>query len=156
MRGIVGKSVAVIGTQSPGRTLAMGLLVGDSVQRHGWGERLRVECAGFGDGAGLPREEEVALIADAGLRADDLETPDVEANLGMLAAASYLVVGCADDAVMFLDWPEAEGKQVLAMSDFLGDDGWALADPDSDFGVFFSEAEEAAPLLLRALVAHRT
>ncbi|RMD83214.1 MAG: hypothetical protein D6815_07125 [Candidatus Dadabacteria bacterium] len=145
----------MIGTQSPGRTLAMGLLVADCIARHGWSERLKVECAGFGDGAGVPSPAELGLMAEAGLDTSLPECPDVEARLDMLEQANYLVVGCADDAVMFLEWPEAEGKQVLALSDFLGDEGWALGDPDADFGVFFTEAEAAAPLLLRALIAHR-
>ncbi len=150
-----GKAVTVIGTQSPGRTLAMGLLLQDCIARHGWQQRLSVLRAGFGDGAGTPREEEVEMIVGAGLDAAGVACPDVEAQLDMLETAEYLVVGCADDAVMLLEWPEADGKHVFALSDFLGEEGWALTEPEADFGRFFEEAEDAAPRLLRALIAHR-
>jgi len=150
-----GNSVAVVGTHSPARTLAMALALGDCIERHGWADRFRVFGLGFADGAGKPRAEELEMLAEAGLDVGGGECPDVEEHLELLEGASCLVVGCPDEAVMLLDWPEAEGKPVLALGDFLGEDGWALADPEADFGRFFEEVEEAAPRLLRALIAHR-
>ena len=49
-------AVAVIGTHSPARSLAMARVLDDCVQRHGWSGRVTVAAAGFGSGAGLGKE----------------------------------------------------------------------------------------------------
>jgi protein-tyrosine-phosphatase len=145
--------VAVVGSQSPGRSVILAGLLLDSIARHGWGERLEVVGAGLGAGAG-PLDLQ-ALVA-AGINVmEELRggCPDVEAEPDTLEDSDIVVVPTGEDADLLISWPEADGKQVFALSDFLGDDGWAIVDPRAPIREYVSQVKEGVPLLLRALVA---
>jgi protein-tyrosine-phosphatase len=79
--------------------------------------------------------------------------PDIEAEPDALEESDVVVVVTGEDADLLISWPEADGKQVFALSDFLGEDGWAIVDPRSPIGEYVAQVREAVPLLLRALVA---
>jgi hypothetical protein len=79
--------------------------------------------------------------------------PDVEVQPDTLEDSDVVVVPTGEDADFLISWPEAEGKQVFALSDFLGEDGWAVVDPGSPILEYVSQVREGIPLLLRALVA---
>jgi len=147
--------VTVIGSQSPTRSaIFTGLLV-DTIARHGWGERLQVIGVGLGSGAG-PRDAQA--IASAGILVNqDLcgGYPDVEEEPAALEDSDVVVVSTGEDADFLISWPEVDGKQIFALSDFLGEDGWAIVDPGAPIGEFVSQVREGVPLLLRALVAEK-
>jgi hypothetical protein len=145
--------VAVIGSQSPGRSAILASLLLDLVARHGWGERLEVVGAGLGAGAG---PLDAGALAAAGVTVtEELRRgcPDVEEEPGALEDSHVLVVPTGDDADLLISWPEADGKQIFALSDFLGEDGWAIVDPGAPIVEYISQVREGVPLLLRALVA---
>lgn len=145
--------VAVVGSQSPGRSAILAGLLGDSIDRHGWGERIEVVGVGFGAGAGPVEPQALAaagIIVTEGLRRG---CPDVEAEPDALDESDVVVVATGDDADLLISWPEADGKQIFALSDFLGEDGWAVLDPGAPILEYVSQVREGIPLLLRALVA---
>jgi len=147
--------VAVIGSQSPDRSAILAGLLLDSIARHGWGERLEVVGAGLGAGAG---PLDTHALAAAGIAvADELrrDCPDIEAEPESLDGSDVVVVSTGDDADFLISWPEADGKQIFALSDFLGEDGWAILDPRAPIDEYVSQVREGVPLLLRALVAER-
>jgi protein-tyrosine-phosphatase len=145
--------VAVIGSQSPDRSAILAGLLLDSIARHGWGERVEVLSAGLGPGAG---PLDARALAAAGI---DVTSglgdgcPDIEAEPDSLEESDVVVVVTGEDADLLISWPEADGKQVFALSDFLGEDGWAIVDPRSPIAEYVAQVREAVPLLLRALVA---
>jgi hypothetical protein len=129
-----------------------GLLL-DSIARHGWGERLQVVGAGLGAGAG-PLDTQA--LAAAGIAVtEELRggCPDVEAEPATLEDSDVFVVPTGEDADFLISWPEADGKQIFALSDFLGEDGWAVVDSGSPIPEYVSQVREGVPLLLRALLA---
>ena len=135
------KSVALVGTASPERSFLFAELLRDCIDEHGWGERLRVIVAGLGAGAG-----------GAGPRT----CPDVERVPGLLAEADVIVVDGAAHADHLLEWAEAEGKQVLALSEFVADgDGDVVSDPDAEGDEFLDVVRGAMRSLLGKLVAER-
>lgn len=145
--------VAVIGSQSPDRSAILAGLLLDSIARHGWGERLEVIGAGLGAGAG---QADKKVLADAGLASTPElgnECLDVEAEPDALDESDVLVVSTGEEADLLISWPEADGKQIFALSDFLGEDGWAVSDPAAPMAEYVSQVREGIPLLLRALVA---
>jgi len=145
--------VAVIGSQSPARSAILAGLLLDSIALHGWGERLEVVSAGFGAGAG-PLDAEALAAAGIAVTAELRHgCPDVEAEPDALEESDVVVVPTGDDADLLISWPEADGKQVFALSDFLGEDGWAILDPRAPILEYVSQVREGVPLLLRALVA---
>ncbi len=147
------RSIAVIGTQSPARSLAMGLILDDCIARHGWSERLQVRVSGVGRGAGaVPRGETEHLLA-AGLVSPNGECPALEQSPELVEGADYLVVGSGEEADLFIHWPGAEGKPVLAFCDFTDPDASVLGDPRADLTVFCQELADAVPRLLRSIVA---
>ena len=87
------RSIAVIGTQSPERSLAMARLLDECIEKHGWSERIRVDVAGLGAGAG---EADAAELDGVRCTGDDVTVsacPDVEQNPDLVGAAECLVVG---------------------------------------------------------------
>ena len=145
--------VVVIGSQSPGRTPILAGLLLDSISRHGWGERLHVIGAGLGAGAGPP---DLQALEAAGIAVTEellRGCPDVEEEADALEEGDVLVVPTGEDADFLISWPEVDGKQVFALSDFLGEDGWAIVDPGAPIVEYVSQVREGVPLLLRALVA---
>ena len=58
-----------------------------------------------------------------------------------------------DDAVLFLEWPEAQGKHILALTDYLEEGAWAIRALDSGFRDFMDEVNDVIPSLLRELVS---
>jgi protein-tyrosine-phosphatase len=147
------KSVAVISAQSPARLAAMACALADCVARHGWSERLKIEPAGHGAGAGSLAGDDAVVLASAGIRCEHAEYVEVESDPSLLGRADYVVVGSELEADMLLQWPGAAGKQVFAFGDYVRDDESAVADPDADLSVFCEEVSEVAPLVLRSLVA---
>lgn len=143
-------SVAVVGSQSPDRSLILSELLRDSIQRHGWSERIDVVSIGFGAGAG--RSDPSALAA-VGVSVDARACPDLEGDSVPLEASDAVVVATAKDAELVITWPELDAKQVYALSDYLGDDGWAVNDPAAALGDYVAQVQEGVPHLLRALIA---
>jgi hypothetical protein len=78
---------------------------------------------------------------------------DVRRNLTVLADADCFVVASEGDARLLLEWPEAEGKHILALTDYLDADAWAIESEESGFRDFMDEVNDAVPSLVRALVA---
>jgi hypothetical protein len=131
----------------------MATLLKDCIDRHGWSERLHVTVAGLGPGAGHPDSIEMGMMARDGFKPIAGACADVRKDQSVLAAADCLVVASAEDAQMFLEWPQAEGKHVLAFTDYVDPGGWAIESEESGFRDFFEEVQDATPSLLRALVA---
>jgi protein-tyrosine-phosphatase len=145
--------VAVVGSQSPGRSVILAGVLLDSIARHGWGERLEVVGAGLGAGAG-PLDAQALAAAGIDVMAELRGgCPDVEAEPATLVDSDIVVVTTGEDADLLISWPEADGKQIFALSDFLGDEGWAIVDPRAPILEYVSQVREGVPLLLRALVA---
>jgi protein-tyrosine-phosphatase len=145
--------VAVIGSQSPDRSAILAGLLLDSIARHGWSERVEVVGAGVGAGAG---RLDTATLAAAGIAMTEelgRGCPDVEEEPDTLEESDVVVVPTGEDADFLISWPEADGKQIFALSDFLGEDGGAIVDPRAPIGEYVSQVREGVPLLLRALVA---
>lgn len=135
------------------RLAAFSALLADAVARHGWSERFEVVCAGIGPGAG---EVDRGRLAAAGLTGvEDLTPacPDVGKDAVWIEESEVLVVGTEEEAREFLAWPEAEGKRLFALSDYLGDDGWALVDAGASLEDYVGQVREGVPLLLRAMIA---
>lgn len=147
------RSIAVIGTQSPARSLAMAKILDDCIARHGWSERLSVRVSGFGPGAGLMAPAESEHLAAAGWGPSDRACPALESSPELVEAADYLVVGSDEEANLFIQWPGAEGKPVLAFCDFADPEASVLNDPRADLASFCHELVEAVPSLLRSIVA---
>jgi len=145
--------VAVIGSQSPDRSAILTGLLLDSIARHGWGERLEVVGAGVGPGAGRWSERVLSEVGVA--MASELRGgwPDIDEEPDTLEESDVVVVPTGEDADLLISWPEADGKQIFALSDFLGEDAWAIVDPRAPLGEYVSQVKEGVPLLLRALVA---
>ena len=143
-------SVAVVGSQSPDRSLILSMLLVDSIERHGWGERIGVVSIGFGSGAGATDTSALALL---GLNVSARHCPDVESDSTSLEDSDAVVVATGEDAEILITWPELEAKQVFALSDYLGDEGWAIEDPQSALGDYLEQVREGVPHLLRALIA---
>jgi protein-tyrosine-phosphatase len=131
----------------------MATLLKDCIERHGWAERLRITVGGLGAGAGRADTTEIGMLARDGFTPFAGACADVGKDQTVLADADCLVVASADDAALFLEWPEAEGKYVLAFTDYVDDSAWAIQSPDSGFRDFVEEVQDATPSLVRALVA---
>jgi protein-tyrosine-phosphatase len=142
--------VAVVGSQSPDRSLILSALLLDSIERHGWGERIGVVSVGFGPGAG---EIDARVLESVGLDAAAPSCPDVERDSASLEGSDAVVVATGEDAEILISWPEVEAKQVFALSDYLGEEGWAIEDPQSALADYVAQVKEGVPHLLRALIA---
>jgi protein-tyrosine-phosphatase len=147
------RSVAVVGTRTASRSVAMATLIRDCIERHGWSERLHVEVGGLGSGAGTADASDIGMLARDGYAPIAQACTDVRRNRGLLDGADCFVVASAEDAYVLLEWPEAEGKHVLALVDYLDEKAWAIADPESGFRDFMDEINDAIPFLVRALIA---
>ena len=143
-------SVAVVGSQSPDRNLILSALLLDSIQRHGWSERIDVVSVGFGQGAG-PSDQ--AALTALGLVGVEPACPDLDSDADLLEDSDAVVVATGEDADLVVTWPELEAKQVFALVDYLGDEGWAIADPSAALDDYFAQVKESLPHLLRALIA---
>ena len=132
--------VAIVATQAAGRSDSLGALLRDSIDSHGWGERVSVSAI---DLAGWAKA------------ADD----DASAALGdCLKGADLIVVDRGEAADLILETDAAEGKQVMALSDFFEDgsaERRALSEAGGDEKSFLDAAREAMPLLLRKIIAGR-
>lgn len=151
--GPMGKSIAVLGTCDPSRNLAISVLLRECIERHGWGQRLGVTAAGYADGAGRARSDALRALAESGVRPSSDCCPDIEIDTAPISSADCLVVGTDEEADLFLTWPEASGKPVFTLSDFLGTESWAVDDPAAELGSFLAQVNEAVPLLLRSIIA---
>jgi len=151
--GVAIKSIAVVGTRSAARSVAMATLLQSWIERHGWGERLRVGVGGIGLGAGEGSATELGMLARDGYDPIAARCAEVAGNHALLMSADCLVVASGDDAALLLEWPAADGKQVYALTDYLDDTAWAIEEPESGFRDFVDEIEAAMPSLLRALIA---
>lgn len=145
--------VAVIGSQSPDRSAILAALLLDSIARHGWGERVEVVGAGLGLGAGALNTRALSAAGIHVTSGPGAGCPDIEAEPDTLEESDAVVVATGEDADLLITWPEADGKQIFALSDFLGEDGWAILDPRSPMADYVAQVREGVPLLLRALVA---
>ena len=143
-------SVAVVGSQSPDRNLILSALLLDSIQRHGWSERIDVVSAGFGQGAG---PSDPAALAALGLVGVEPDCPDLDTEADLLEESDAVVVATGEDADVVVTWPEVEAKQVFALVDYLGGEGWAIADSSAALGDYVAQVRESLPHLLRALIA---
>ena len=143
-------SVAVVGSQSPDRSLILSALLRDSIQRHGWSERIDVVSIGFGAGAG---RSDPKVLAAVGVSIDAPACPDLDSDSLPLEESDAVVVATGEDAELVITWPELDAKQVFALSDYLGDEGWAVVDPAAALGDYVAQVQEGVPHLLRALIA---
>ena len=143
-------SVAVVGSQSPDRNLILSALLLDSIQRHGWSERIDVVSVGFGLGAG---PSDLAAMTALGLTGVEPNCPDLESDAELLEGSDAVVVATGEDADLVVTWPEVEAKQVFALVDYLGEEGWAIADPSAALSDYVAQVRESLPYLLRALIA---
>jgi hypothetical protein len=149
------KSVAVVGTRSASRSVAIATLLKDCIDRHGWTDRLVVSVAGLGSGAGAADTIDMGMLARDGYEPIADWCADVGADQALLALADCFVVASEDDATLFLEWPEAEGKHILALTDYLDEAAWAIRAWDSGFRDFMDEVNEVIPSLLRELVSRQ-
>jgi hypothetical protein len=62
-------------------------------------------------------------------------------------------VATGEDAELVVTWPELDAKQVFALSDYLGEEAWAVVDPAAALGDYVAQVQEGVPHLLRALIA---
>jgi len=147
------KSIAVVGTRTASRSVAIATLLQDCIARHGWTERLSVSVAGWGAGAGDADATDIGMLAHDGYEPIALWCSDVVADHAVLADADCFVVASEEDAYVFLEWPEAEGKHILALTDYLDEAAWAIRAADSGFRDFMDEVTDAVPSVLRELVA---
>ena len=150
------RSITVVGVHRPSRNLALAQLLSECIAKHGWGERLAVSSAGLADGAGHASLGEVEMLSRSGVDLSSANCPDLATDPRMVEEADYLVVGSDDEAGIVISWPEAVGKQVYALTEFLPEAPSALDDPDADLVQFVSQAAEAIPQLLRAVLAMRS
>lgn len=150
------RNVAIVTSQSPVRGLIIEKLLSESIAAHGWGERLSVTAAGVEAGAGDVGELQAANLSLGGFELDMEQCPAVEEDPELLEEADILVCASADEADTVMQWPEATGKKILALTDFLGESGWAFDDASAEIESFIDQAQEAVPLLLRVLVAARS
>ena len=147
------KSVAVVGTRSASRSVAMATLLQDCIARHGWAERLIVSVAGWGAGSGDADATDLGMLAHDGYEPIARRCTDVAADQAVLADAHCFVVASEEDACVFLEWPQAEGKYILALTDYIDEGAWAIRAVDSGFLDFMDEVTDAVPSVLRELVA---
>ena len=147
------RSIAVVGTRSASRSVAMATLIHDCIERHGWAQRLRVSVGGLGTGAGTADPGDIGMLTHDGYAPITRACADVRRHRDVLDGADCFVVASAEDAYALLEWPEADGKHVLALVDYLDDKAWAIADPESGFRDFMDEINEAIPFVVRALIA---
>ena len=96
------------------------------------------------------------MLSRSGVDLSSANCPDLATDPRMVEEADYLVVGSDDEAGIVISWPEAVGKQVYALTEFLPEAPSALDDPDADLVQFVSQAAEAIPQLLRAVLAMRS
>jgi hypothetical protein len=143
----------VLGSQCPNRTASFSAILADSIARHGWGERLEIVCVGFGAGAGEIDRSQLEAAGVSIWPRPQAACPDLEAEIDRVEESDVLVVTTGEDAEMCLAWPEADGKQIFALSDFVGDEGRAVGDASAPLHDYVGEIREAVPLLLRALIA---
>jgi len=148
-----GKAIAVVGTRSASRSVAMATLLQDCIARHGWSGRLSVSVGGLGAGAGAADHVDIGMLARDGYDPIAGTCVDVSKDKQVLEEADCFVVASADEAALLLEWPEADGKYVLAFSDYLDESAWALESAEAGFRDFMDEVVEATPSLVRALVA---
>lgn len=148
-----GKLIAVLGTSDPSRNLAISALLQECIERHGWSERLDVSAAGYANGAGRMERGASRELSERGVCPAKDRCPDVEIDAAPIASADCLVVATDEEADLFLTWPESSGKQVFALTEFLGSEGWAVGDPTSDLSVFIKQVSDAVPMVLRSIIA---
>jgi protein-tyrosine-phosphatase len=149
------RSIAVVGAHHPVRNLALAHLLSQCIAEHGWSERLVVAAAGVADGAGRAGMADLAALARSGLELGRASCPDLASDPTVVEEADLLVVGSDAEADIVIQWPESEGKEVFALTDFIEEEPSAMDDPTADLAQFVSQAAEAVPLLLRALIAMR-
>jgi hypothetical protein len=142
-----------VGTCSASRSVAIATLLKDGIDRHGWAERLVVCVAGLGAGAGQADTIDIGMLARDGYEPIADWCADVGHDQSLLADADCFVVANEEDAVLFLEWPEAQGKHILALTDYLEDGAWAIRALDSGFRDFMDEVNDVIPSLLRELVS---
>jgi protein-tyrosine-phosphatase len=150
------RAVAVVTTQSPVRGLIIEKLLGDSIATHGWGERLTVTAAGVEDGAGDLDETNAANLLRTGFELEMEQCPAVADDPELIEEADVFVCASSEEADVVMQWPQATGKKIYALTDFLGESGWACEDAGAELAMFIDQVSEAVPLLLRALVAMRS
>ena len=147
------KLIAVVGTRTASRSVAIATLLQDCIARHGWAERLGVSVAGWGAGAGDVDATDIGMLAHDGYEPIALWCSDVADDQAVLAEADCLVVASEEDACVFLEWPQAEGKHILALTDYLDEGAWAIRAFDSGFRDFMDEVTDVVPSVVRELVA---
>lgn len=146
-------AIAVIGTQSPGKSLAMAGVLDDCVQRHGWSGRVSVTAAGFGSGAGLADPEDIDVINALGFDVIHPSCPSLDDATAVVDEAACLVVSSEAEADLLLQWPIADGKRVLAFADFFKGAESLFGSPQTELAQFVENLEQAVQELLRSLVA---
>jgi len=134
------RCVAVVGTQSPQRSLTLESMLRSCIEEHGWGQRLSVVGAGLGPGAG-----------DAGGRT----CTDLEENPELLESADLILVGDPEQADYLLEWPQAEGKNIMAIGEGGGgeSDHEILHDPRSSDEEFVEAARRAMADVVRRVIS---
>ncbi|MFQ5478454.1 MAG: hypothetical protein ACE5E4_07550 [Candidatus Binatia bacterium] len=141
--------VVVVGSESPGRCLAAGAVLTDCIGEHGWSERLSVGVAGFGSGAGRPSKTDLGALSAAGVECPAEACPALGQDPEILEEADVLVACERVDAERLIEMDESMGKQVMTLSELLGD--YAL--PAAALDELLARLREAMPLLVRRLVA---
>jgi hypothetical protein len=147
------RRVVVLGAQSPSRVAVVAVFLAEAISRHGWSERVETSYCGFDSGAGCV---DVAALAAAGVNdvaAIPLACPELQDEIERVGDSDILVVVTADELEELLGWPEADGKQLFAVSEFLGEDGWAVRDREAPLADYVEQVCEGVPLLLRAILA---
>jgi hypothetical protein len=100
--------------------------------------------AGWGAGAGDADATDIGMLAHDGYEPIALWCSDVVATRGA-GGRDCFVVASEEDAYVFLEWPEAEGKHILALTDYLDEAAWAIRAADSGFRDFMDEVTDAVP-----------
>lgn len=150
------REIAVVGANKPARSLALAHLLSDCIARHGWSERITVSTIGVASGAGPAQTDDVAALARSGVEVAATFCPDLAEDPTLIDEADYVVVCSDEEANVVIQCPESEGKQVYALTDFLGPEPTPLDDPDSDLASFVTQAAEAVPHLVRAVLSMRS
>lgn len=147
------RRVFVLGAQSPDRVAVLSLVLADAISRHGWSERIETLCGGFDAGIGLVDEAALKTAGVTECGTPPSQCPDYETEIERIDDSDVLVAITVEELDELLGWPEADGKQLFALSEFLGDDGWAVRDGGASLVDYVEQVREGVPLLLRAILA---